>query len=535
MRRVPSSAIATVQWWVLVATVVSTPLVYSRWTFDVFNVTEATLLRLGVAVGLSLQLALRTTGWRLPLPKIWPLVAAYVGVVVLATAWSRAPWVSLMGVYGRLGGLATLIPAVLAAWLLYGHLVSRPHRRGQLLGAIGVSAAIGGIYLVGQQLDLDSIVWLEGDGQTPEHPPGLLGNSNFSGAHVAMGVAPLAWKTATARGRWRYVWFAGGVVSLLGVAISQSRGAMIAAVAGLVVLVAASPRRPRWLPVAAATTVALVVGVALVAGDGLDDLTDSTTSGERIDLWEIALRGVGDNPILGGGPDLYVLTFDEHAGPELSGVSADEPHNVLLDHLDGAGLLGAAAWLLLVAGLIHAALTSGRLSRTAPWLGMGAAYLAQAMVSIDVVPLLLWGWVAASGILGATAARRPTRWAERAPNSSVGVGVLASVSVVAAIGALVVLQPFFADMAYRRGVEAANAGDNSTAVYQFAQAADRHPWEPRYHRRLGAQLQRAAVAGDPTAAAEARRAFEDGLRLFPQDPDAARWLAELDEQLGSSG
>ena len=71
---------------------------------------------------------------------------------------------------------------------------------------------------------------------------------------------------------------------------------------------------------------------------GFDDLINANTSDQRVDLWEVALRGSPDHLLLGGGPDLYVVTFTEHAGDDLDGVVANEPHNVLLDHLDGSGI-----------------------------------------------------------------------------------------------------------------------------------------------------------------------------------------------------
>jgi len=79
------------QWWVLVATVALTPLVFSRWTFDVFNITELTTLIIGVTIAGALRLVTLLSGDKLRVPTIWPAVAVYLAVVGLTVATSRAP------------------------------------------------------------------------------------------------------------------------------------------------------------------------------------------------------------------------------------------------------------------------------------------------------------------------------------------------------------------------------------------------------------------------------------------------------------
>ena len=293
---------------------------------------------------------------------------------------------------------------------------------------------------------------------------------------------------------------------------------MLAVGAGLIVLAAGRSTR-RTLAIGAVVAAAAIGVVALATNDGgSDELFGTRTWSERADLWEVALRGAADRPVLGGGPDLFRLTFEEHAGPELAGVVSDEPHNALLDHLDGAGFLGAAAWLAVVATGVAAARRRGDRAGTA-WAAMGAAYLAQAMVSIDVVPLLLWGWVALGGVVS-------TRSPSSARRPPLVMMVTAAVATVALC--IVALGPFRADMAHRRGIEASNAGDVDRALFQLDQAVDRHDWEPRFHRRLGIQLVLASRAGDDEFAERATDELRRALDLYPGDPVAEEWLALVD-------
>ena len=285
--------------------------------------------------------------------------------------------------------------------MLWERTAGRPDRQHLLVMSLAFSSLVGATYLIVQELGVDTVEWLQPDGLTPNHSPGVLGNSNFSGAHVAMGIGPTVWLAVRASGRARILWVGTLAVCLAGVAVSQSRGAMLATAVTLLVAASLVRLGLRRLALAAAAAVALLGVVALAtSNNGVSDLVDPTTSDERVDLWTVALRGAPDHLVLGGGPDLYLVTFTEHAGGELAGVFADEPHNVVLDHLDGSGLLGAAAWLAVLGATVATARRAPR-ELVAPWLLLGVAYLVQAMVSIDAVPLLLWAWVAVAGVAGA--------------------------------------------------------------------------------------------------------------------------------------
>ena len=116
---------------------------------------------------------------------------------------------------------------------------------------------------------------------------------------------------------------------------------------------------------------------------------------------------------------------------------------------------------------------------------MGAAYLVQAMVSIDAVPLQLWAWIVVAGVAASAA---PNEAAERPVRERIGIPIVIGGLAVAGLAVAVVIQPFRADMAYRQAIIASNAGDVSRAVAQFEEAIDRHEWEQRYHARLGLEL-----------------------------------------------
>jgi hypothetical protein len=515
------------QWVVLLATVAATPLVFSTWTIDVFNITALTVLWLGALLAAGLDAAVGFPSLRNRPALMWP-VATYLAVLGLTTITSRAPMVSFLGNYGRFGGLVTTVPIVALALMLSHRLTETPRRHRDLAVALVASGLLGSLYLWSQQLDIDVIDWLEPWRSAPRHPPGALGNSNFSGAHVAMASVPAAWLATQAVGRARVAWSVTAIVLLSGVAVSLSRGAMVAAGLGLLIVSASTRVGPlRVLGVALGAGVMTVVfAIVRNPSEGLrDDLFSSATWDQRRDLWTVVFRGFGDHPILGGGPDLYRRTFDDHAGESLAGFVSDEPHSVLFDHLDGSGLLGMFAWSWVWVAAAALAWAWRQRPETVPWAGMGAAYLAQSMVSIDVVPLQLWGWVAIAGLSGAAGLGRP-RFVP-APLRSLPALITSLVCVGLM---LVALGPFRADMAHRRGIEASNAGKEDQALFQLRQAVDRHEWEARFHRRLGVQL---AIVGenrrDPALVDEARIELTRSLELAPGDRLAQRWLASLDD------
>lgn len=75
-------------------------------------------------------------------------------------------------------------------------------------------------------------------------------------------------------------------------------------------------------------------------------LQDGTTK-SRLMIWEMSWQGFKERPILGWGPENYVLVFDKYYNPEMYGQEPwfDRSHNIFFDWLINAGLLGLLAYL----------------------------------------------------------------------------------------------------------------------------------------------------------------------------------------------
>lgn len=157
---------------------------------------------------------------------------------------------------------------------------------------------------------------------------------------------------ALVRPRWWPVWVL-AFIQLAGVVLTFSRGALIAIVAGVALLLLVRGMY-KWL-------LLLVTGGIGVAGVGVvlfpDRLADAGGSGAeptRFTIWRASLRMALDHPIFGVGPDQFLYQYSrryiEPVGwPERY---TSHPHNLLLDTWLRLGVAGLAAGASLVVGLL---------------------------------------------------------------------------------------------------------------------------------------------------------------------------------------
>lgn len=529
------------------------PVAFTRITAEAFMVPKVTILRacLVVAVAGLVIDALARRRW--PVPPVaarWPALAlaAWTG---LATLTSTAPTTSLWGQYGRYDGLLGLVAGLLTAGLVIGYRASQPRHLEALAAATLLGGAGALAYVLVQGLGLDWIEWFNQSGVPIAQPYGTVGNSNFSGAHLAM-VVPLAVAAASQLAprwqRWAMVGFA--MAAAVGVVVTQTRGGLLALVVGLAGAAWLDPgplaHRVRW-PLAALSVAGLVVvaSAAVLAGpadqtDGSRGLLASSTLAERREIWVTSARLVADQPLVGVGPDALGLAYP-YATTSAATLNPDEAHDIFVDRAATAGLpaLAAYLWLLVTVGRqAWRARTSIPPQRR--WLltgfgGVLAAYLAQGTVSIDVVPLTFMAWtsIGALIVLGDPACRAPaTERARPVVLHALPLGAFAAVGVATIALLAAAVRPAIADAHLRSGQRAAAAGEPGAVVAaHFDRAIGWNGDEPRYRVRLGDQLVAIAtqeVGDGPRRAAlleEALVAYDQALDLRPGDVGIRRAMA----------
>lgn len=283
----------------VVSIVVFLPGAFDRW-----------FLPKAVAVAIAVLLACTITpNGRVPR---WTLAVVAIGGTVLLTAalMSVAPNSSFWGRWPRYEG-AVMIPVYFAALWLGARLLG-PSADAGVLGRF-VDAVTGVSVLLG----VVSIVEASGLrplGGSAARPGALLGNASDQGlvAAICVVVLVLPLLGRSAKAATRVLRGTGLLLGATALVLSGSRGALLAALVGLVVLAlstfgrgAARPRTP-LLVLVAGVAAGLGVASALLPTTraritGVDRLAEASAS-DRFLIWHDAVATVLDRPWLGVGP-----------------------------------------------------------------------------------------------------------------------------------------------------------------------------------------------------------------------------------------
>lgn len=176
-----------------------------------------------------------------------------------------------------------------------------------------------------------------------------------------------------------------------------TRSALLGLLVGLFVALAVVAIRGRELGRTRVAAAALLVA-ALIAGGGFwlardsasiqnspvlsrianISLADATTR-HRLINWQMALQGFKERPLLGWGPENYLVVFSKYFDPALYDAEPwfDRTHNIFLDWLVSAGLLGLLSYLSLFVIAIYLVSKKHEFSllEKAVLIGLFSAYL----------------------------------------------------------------------------------------------------------------------------------------------------------------
>ncbi|MGH3432054.1 MAG: O-antigen ligase family protein [Thermocrispum sp.] len=284
--------------------------------------------------------------------KLVYLGYAYAAVLALSSVYS--PFVAMAVV--RAGQVAIVV-ALFRCVALHTD-VRTPHRIAHAFAVLMAASVVLGVLVPFPRLPLqqERFTWLH------VHPV-------QAGEMLAIAVIVLA-AYAITKGipRSGPRWQPGVYVILLaicggGLLATRTRGAVLGAAVGVAVVLWMRWRGARRFELIAVGTV--LVALVLVSGaDAIEayfargeSLDQLATLNARTDLWEHAFRLVGDHPLYG-----YGLTASRGLFLESMGLGGG--HNALVNLLVDTGILGALAWLALLAGIGMAAVRLCR--RTGP-------------------------------------------------------------------------------------------------------------------------------------------------------------------------
>jgi O-antigen ligase len=489
-----------------------------------------------LAIGLWVVQLIRGRSRRMPFAS-GRAAGFFLAAVGLATLFSHTFLVSFFGWYQRYGGFLSVLLYVSLVVLIVNLYRGKPDDVRELLYVLGEASIVVVLYIFVQWARLDPINWARASGKPTKHLFfGTLGNSNFAGDYLGFMVPWLWYAFRRAQARWlKAAVVAWSLAHLWALLLTSARGGLLAAAIGVGVLVVLHHRLlPSWTKVAAAAAAAAVAVVAVLViwhpGSARPPgplaharIFRSRSLDARGYWWLAGLRTFASRPIVGTGPDTFVREYPRHLSPKAARIpdteSADKPHNVFVEYAAATGVLGLGAYLLLVfsvyrRGLRRRRLVDGdeRLMLTT-LLAMFAAYLGQAFVSIDVVPIAMSSWVVLGAIIAlcepaAPAAERAARAGSLRRNAGI-VGVVLMTIALFAYGAI----RLDADHEMRNALRQTQQGaaiEDVVATYQ--RAISLQPFEPVYRGTAADFLEK--HANDVDDRSEKRLFLEASVRVF---------------------
>jgi O-antigen ligase/tetratricopeptide (TPR) repeat protein len=290
-------------------------------------------------------------------------VSAWIGVVVLATIFSANPFRSFWSNFERMEGLVAYLHHF-AYFLVLGHVFTKK----DWLVFFNVFV-IAGVY----ENFYGFLQWL-GKIPSPQggfRVDGTIGNPTYLSAYLTFiaGFCALLWMNAKhAFAKYFYVFV--GAWSLLTIYFTATRGAYVSLLAGafvgavlyLLLVKAENDRQKLFKKVAIAglfLAVLLPVGLRLAkdaspvrSNPVLSRLASISFSdaATRLTIWQMGLKGAQDRPILGWGPEGFIIVFPKYYQPSLYGQEPwfDRSHNIIIDWLINAGILGLISYLAIL-------------------------------------------------------------------------------------------------------------------------------------------------------------------------------------------
>jgi tetratricopeptide (TPR) repeat protein len=339
-----------------------TPLLVSTSLFFPFITGKGFFFRVLTEIILALWiiLALRDPNYRPRLiggqaKKSWILIAmgALLLVISLATAWGANPYRSFWSNFERMEGLVNFLH--LGAYFVVLISVLKKEKLWfyflNLSIVISVIAGIMALTKGGSRID------------------GTFGNPTYLAVYMLVHIFLTAWLWLKhyRQNPIAYIYLPLILFQLIVLYRTGTRGTLLGLVGGLIVtaiLIAIFGRSHRW---ARKISLGVLLGAVILGGVfwlnkdsafvksspvlerfASISLTEQTTK-SRLMIWNMSWQGFKERPLLGWGPENYILVFNKYYDPAMYSQEQwfDRSHNVIFDWLISAGALGLLAYLSL--------------------------------------------------------------------------------------------------------------------------------------------------------------------------------------------
>jgi|HubBroStandDraft_1064217.scaffolds.fasta_scaffold00409_3 O-antigen ligase len=295
----------------------------------------------GLAFVCWLTLCFVTSRWRLRFNPILGLFAAVVAALLLADVLAPIPVLSFFGRTERMEGFFGIAYLFLFALTATALLDTEAWRRRFVAACLGVSVLLA-------LVSFWQFYMFTTAGRPEMQVFSTLGNPTYLAQYAAFMICLSFWRAAHAGWRSRLACIVVGVLNLAVLYLTQGRAAALALVgAGVAVAVLAADRDARRGVLAGVGGAAILLIAVPLLHDSLPWLPryrfflDFSWDDPRIVIWKHALTAIPQRPWLGWGQE----------GMLTSGgwmMKVDRAHNLVLDWLVQAGVLGLTLWLSLL-------------------------------------------------------------------------------------------------------------------------------------------------------------------------------------------
>jgi O-antigen ligase len=488
------------------------------------------ILLIILAIGLTIALP-RT---QLPFRRDWIDVAmlVWVGVVLLSCIWS-------VNLHRSLLGLAQIL-CYSGVFFLGRWLSGREERTRLLLGAVGAGAFISAI--IGLESYLTNVVLLH-NAEWRTFGPFI--NPNAFAGYLLVAIPALLFLALNERSDilrgCLWVMSAAAVSALF---LTGSKGGILAGLVTLGVLTARlvaqagpSRRRARLLG-ASAVALLVLLAVALAAPPIRQRLIsaggESHSALFRVYTWLGALRMASAHPLLGWGAGTFDSAFAKFA---VAGYTR-QAHNDYLQMGAETGLLGLAAYLLILVGVLYkgwkmpARGTSGAALSVACW-AAALGFCLHSLVDYDF-PIIATGvtvWLLMG--IGSTVSG-PIVGSGGTQVRTLGKCLLSVLLGVSLLLSAYALASAYADSQRRTGEERLHNGRLSSALSHLHRAELFAPLDSEAHRGLARALEAEyLVYRKQEDLEQARSEAQSAVALDPMRPVNWTALGRLEEELKS--
>ncbi len=361
--------------WVMYGAVFTVPfvlLIVSGSMFFPFITGKNFAFRILVEIGFTawVLLMLIDQVYRPRLSYIWYAILGLLGVMFIANLFGEYSPKSFWSNYERMEGWVTLLHFSMY-FVVLGSALTTEKLWNRFFNVALVAAVIMSLYALGQVSGVTEVS--QGANWRVD---GRLGNSSYLGVYMLFHIFIAAWLLIRTKAINLKILY-GGLIALFVFILTQTgtRGAVYGLIGGsilaflyLAIMAPKGAAIKKWALGGLLVVVLLVGGVwsirdtEFVKNSPVLSRFAGTTLSEgniRFMVWQMAIEGVKERPILGWGQENFSYVFNKYYNPALYGAEPwyDRTHNIFFDWLIAGGVLGLFAYLaILISSLWYSVL-----------------------------------------------------------------------------------------------------------------------------------------------------------------------------------